>query len=186
MNTYYVAHYFNFKNIGVYLLASLLGLIIVIAIVLCIAKLQMHKKLQNDSLSSRRIRRLNREHQEKELTIIESFFEMIFASTSVLIFLSLYYIIDERIPGVSVYWTKYQDLLLLLFLCFSVILNGWLDIVLIPLEEIDSEQKASIRLVSTFYIILILLYIKFIYNDDNYDSLMMYFITLAIGRVLYF
>ena len=39
---------------------------------------------------------------------------------------------------------------------------------------------------SSFYIILILLYIKFIYNDDNYDSLMMYFITLAVGRFIYF
>lgn len=67
-----------------------------------------------------------------------------------------------------------------------VILNGWLDIVFVPLEEIDSNQKASIRLVSSFYIILILLYIKFIYNDDNYDSLMMYFITLAVGRFIYF
>ena len=28
-----------------------------------------------------------------------------------------------------------------------------------------------------FYIILILLYIKFIYHDSNYDSLIMYFIT---------
>ena len=45
MNTYYATHYFNFKNIGVYLLASLLGLIIVITIVLCIAKLQMQKKI---------------------------------------------------------------------------------------------------------------------------------------------
>ena len=69
---------------------------------------------------------------------------------------------------------------------FKVILNGWLDIVFVPLEEIDSNQKASIRLVSSFYIILILLYIKFIYNDDNYDSLMMYFITLAVGRFIYF
>ena len=37
-----------------------------------------------------------------------------------------------------------------------------------------------------FYIILILLYIKFIYHDSNYDSLIMYFITLAVGRFLYF
>lgn len=85
---------------------------------------------------------------------------MVFASTSVLIFLSLYYVIDERIPGVSIYWQKYQDIILL-FLCFSVILNGWLDIVFVPLEEIDSNQKASIRLVSSFYIILDI-YIKFI------------------------
>ena len=168
----YVTHYFNFEYIGIYLLVSLIGLAVVIGIVLGVAKLKTRQRLQDDSLSHKAILRINRHHQERKRSIIESFFEMVFASTSVLIFLSLYYIIDERIPGVSVY--------------FSVILNGWLDIVFVPLEEIDSNQKASIRLVSSFYIILILLYIKFIYNDDNYDSLMMYFITLAVGRFIYF
>ena len=182
----YVTHYFNFEYIGIYLLVSLIGLAVVISIVLGVAKLKTRQRLQDDSLSHKAIRRINRHHQERKRSIIESFFEMVFASTSVLIFLSLYYVIDERIPGVSIYWQKYQDIILLLFLCFSVILNGWLDIVFVPLEEIDSNQKASIRLVSSFYIILILLYIKFIYNDDNYDSLMMYFITLAVGRFIYF
>ena len=182
----YVTHYFNFEYIGIYLLVSLIGLAVVIGIVLAVAKLKTRQRLQDNSLSHKAIRRINRHHQERKRSIIESFFEMVFASTSVLIFLSLYYIIDERIPGVSIYWQKYQDIILLLFLCFSVILNGWLDIVFVPLEEIDSNQKASIRLVSSFYIILILLYIKFIYNDDNYDSLMMYFITLAVGRFIYF
>ena len=182
----YVTHYFNFEYIGIYLLVSLIGLAVVIGIVLGVAKLKTRQRLQDDSLSHKAIRRINRHHQERKRSIIESFFEMVFASTSVLIFLSLYYVIDERIPGVSIYWQKYQDIILLLFLCFSVILNGWRDIVFVPLEEIDSNQKASIRLVSSFYIILILLYIKFIYNDDNYDSLMMYFITLAVGRFIYF
>ena len=153
----YVTHYFNFEYIGIYLLVSLIGLAVVIGIVLGVAKLKTRQRLQDDSLSHKAIRRINRHHQERKRSIIESFFEMVFASTSVLI-----------------------------FLCFSVILNGWLDIVFVPLEEIDSNQKASIRLVSSFYIILILLYIKFIYNDDNYDSLMMYFITLAVGRFIYF
>lgn len=55
-----------------------------------------------------------------------------------------------------------------------------------PLTAIPTRQKASVRLISAFYIILILLYIKFIYHDSNYDSLIMYFITLAVGRFLYF
>ena len=50
----------------------------------------------------------------------------------------------------------------------------------------SDRKKASVRLISAFYIILILLYIKFIYHDSNYDSLIMYFITLAVGRFLYF
>ena len=118
--------------------------------------------------------------------LVERFFEMVFCSTSILMFLSLYYIIDEKIPEVSVYWQKYQDFILLIFLACSVILNGWLDRALVPLRCITADQKASIRLVSSFYIVLILLYIKFIYLDDNYDALILYFITLAVGRFIYF
>ncbi len=110
---------------------------------------------------------------------------MVFASTSILIF--FYYTIflmSEFLQSLCIG----KNTRIYCCCCFSFLssLNGWLDIILVPLEELDSDQKASIRLVSTFYIILILLYIKFIYNDDNYDSLMMYFITLAVGRFIYF
>ena len=111
---------------------------------------------------------------------------MVFSSTSVLLFLSLYYIIDERIPQAAFYWQKYQNIILLLFLVFSVFMTNWFDILFVPLTAIPTRQKASVRLISAFYIILILLYIKFIYHDSNYDSLIMYFITLAVGRFLYF
>lgn len=92
----YVTHYFNFEYIGIYLLVSLIGLAVVIGIVLGVAKLKTRQRLQDDSLSHKAIRRINRHHQERKRSIIESFFEMVFASTSVLIFLSLYYVIDER------------------------------------------------------------------------------------------
>ena len=65
-------------------------------------------------------------------------------------------------------------------------MTNWFDILFVPLTAIPTRQKASVRLISAFYIILILLYIKFIYHDSNYDSLIMYFITLAVGRFLYF
>ena len=87
----YVTHYFNFEYIGIYLLVSLIGLAVVIGIVLGVAKLKTRQRLQDDSLSHKAIRRINRHHQERKRSIIESFFEMVFASTSVLIFLSLYY-----------------------------------------------------------------------------------------------
>ena len=45
MTRYYVSHYFDFKNIGIFLLVSLIGLITVLAIVLITAKLQVHKRL---------------------------------------------------------------------------------------------------------------------------------------------
>lgn len=111
---------------------------------------------------------------------------MVFSSTSVLIFLSLYYVLDERIPQAAYFWNKYQDILLMVFLVCSVFLTFWFDRIFVHLKTISSEQKASVRLISAFYIILILLYIKFIYNDSNYDSLIFYFVMLAIGRFVYF
>ena len=83
----YVTHYFNFEYIGIYLLVSLIGLAVVIGIVLGLAKLKTRQRLQDDSLSHKAIRRINRHHQERKRSIIESFFEMVFASTSVLIFM---------------------------------------------------------------------------------------------------
>ena len=163
MFQYYLIHYFNFKNAGGFMLVSLLCLIAVLAIVILAAKLKKHYKLNTQDLTPKQIRKLNHIHKVKEISLIESFYEMVFSSTSVLLFLSLYYIIDERIPQ-----------------------TNWFDILFVPLTAIPTRQKASVRLISAFYIILILLYIKFIYHDSNYDSLIMYFITLAVGRFLYF
>ena len=56
----------------------------------------------------------------------------------------------------------------------------------VKLTHLDPEQKASVRLISVFYIVLILLYIRFIYEDTNYDGLILYFLTLTVGRFLYF
>lgn len=157
MFQYYLIHYFNFKNAGGFMLVSLLCLIAVLAIVILTAKLKKHYKLNTQDLTPKQIRKLNHIHKVKEISLIESFYEMVFSSTSVL-----------------------------LFLVFSVFMTNWFDILFVPLTAIPTRQKASVRLISAFYIILILLYIKFIYHDSNYDSLIMYFITLAVGRFLYF
>lgn len=183
---YYVTHYFNAQNAGGFLIVSLIGLIIVLAIVLIAAKLQKHYKINAKNPTTQELAQINETHKTKVLSRIESFYEMVFSSTSVLLFLSLYYIIDERIPQAAFYWQKYQNIILLLFLVFSVFMTNWFDILFVPLTAIPTRQKASVRLISAFYIILILLYIKFIYHDSNYDSLIMYFITLAVGRFLYF
>ena len=79
------------------MLVSLLCLIAVLAIVILAAKLKKHYKLNTQDLTPKQIRKLNHIHKVKEISLIESFYEMVFSSTSVLLFLSLYYIIDERI-----------------------------------------------------------------------------------------
>ena len=78
--------------------------------------MQMHYHLQTEDLSPRRERQIRSCHLAREYNTIESFFEMVFSSTSILLFLSLYYVIDARIPEAAFYWQKYQDFFLLLFL----------------------------------------------------------------------
>ena len=90
MTRYYVSHYFDFKNIGIFMLVSLIGLVAVLAIVLFTAKLQMRKRLNYDRLSERDVAELARAHRIREIGMIESFFEMTFSSTSGLLCLSLY------------------------------------------------------------------------------------------------
>ena len=165
MKRYYILHYFDPANVGSFLLVSLLGLILVLALVLLIAKLQIQRQLKEETEEkAKKIRR--KKHQRRQYQVVESFYELVFSGTSILLFLSLYYIIDERLPQISMYWEKYQDVVLLVF--------------------IDPEQKAAVRLISVFYIVLILLYIRFIYEDTNYDGLILYFLTLTVGRCLYF
>lgn len=186
MSNYYISHYFNFRNAGNFMLVSLIALAVVLAIVLCTAKLQKHYKINIKNPTPEELEQINKQHRKKELSMIESFYEMVFSSTSVLIFLSLYYVLDERIPQASFFWHKYQDVLLLVFLVLSVFLTFWFDSIFVRLKDLSSKQKASVRLISAFYIILILMYIKFIYNDSNYDSLIFYFVMLAVGRFVYF
>lgn len=181
---YYIQHYFDFKNAGSFLLVSFLGLFVVLAVILTAARIQTalssrHHTGQGPAATLRQVRK-------KHFVFIESFYEMVFSSTSVLLFLSLYYILDEKIPAAAPYWENYQNILLLFFIMASVFATNWLDIVLVRLTHISTEQKASIRLLSSFYIVLILLYIRFVYQDTNYDTLILYFITLAVGRFLYF
>ena len=183
---YYVTHYFNAQNAGSFMAVSLIGLIVVLAIVLLTAKLQKHYKINIENPTEVELAQIEQTHKTKVISWIESFYEMVFSSTSVLIFLSLYYVLDERIPQAAYFWNKYQDILLMVFLVCSVFLTFWFDRIFVHLKTISSEQKASVRLISAFYIILILLYIKFIYNDSNYDSLIFYFVMLAIGRFVYF
>ena len=159
----YIIHYFNFKKALPFFLVSFLGLVVVLAILFIAARVQTLR--WNSGLmanpGSRRRRRVNAPQ------LIESFYEMVFSTTSVLFFLSLYYIIDARIAAFATYWTKYQDVLLLVFILLSVFLTNWFDSVLVKLTNIKEEKKASIRLPSSLYIVLILLYIRPLINGTG-------------------
>ncbi|MBP3262045.1 MAG: hypothetical protein J6M45_06765, partial [Pseudobutyrivibrio sp.] len=60
------------------------------------------------------------------------------------------------------------------------------DHVLVRLKRLDKSEMASIRLTGMLYMIIIFCYIKYIYEDNNYDMFITYFLTLMIGRFVYF
>lgn len=184
MNSFYLSHYFDFKNAGPFFLVSFLCLAGVLAVILVAARAQTgyHGRKDAVNMDTRTLKAVRKTH----FSLIESFYEMVFSSTAVLLFLSVYYLLDEYWSPLSQYWFKYRDILLLVFILLSVLVTSWFDVALVHLTHIRSEQKACIRLLSSFYIILILLYIKVIYQDDNYDTLIQYFLLLAAGRFLYF
>ena len=120
---------------------------------------------------------------------IQRFYEMVFSGASILSFLAIYYIIDRFSPGGSAFrefWDKYKDFLLLFLILLSIVVNNILDRLLIPLHKMRSSERGSIRILGMVYVILIFMYIKFIYENDNYDGFIMYFLGLMIGRFIYF
>lgn len=120
--------------------------------------------------------------------VTEKFNELIFSGTSILMFMSAYYLIERfgtEVEYIDV-WNKYKDFLLLLFIVISCLFNTILDHVLIRLRHLKRKDMAPIRLLGMLYMILIFCYIKFIYGNNNYDFFISYFLGLMIGRFVYF
>ena len=176
LGRYYVQHYFNLANFGKYLIVAIIGLAAVMAVMLTIAWQQRqatersirehfsydreayaHDVRYRESVNSRIYSR-RRAAAHRGISIIESFYELVFSSTSILLFLSLYNIVDWHMPQVWAVWDKYKDLILVIFLMFSVLFANILDRFLVQLPHLSDEDKGALRLVSNLYIILILLY----------------------------
>jgi len=120
--------------------------------------------------------------------VSEKFNELIFSGTSILMFMTAYYLI-ERFVAVDEFlaiWNKYKDFLLLLFIIISCVFNTILDHVIVRQKHLKREDMAPIRLLGMLYMILIFCYIKFIYGNDNYDFFISYFLGLMVGRFVYF
>ena len=120
----------------------------------------------------------------------EIYYEMIISSTAMLFFIGLYFLIDYRYFNVdnSFYaiWEKYDDFLLLLAMVVSVLFMNILDRILIPLRTITKDKRSVLRMMAMVYMLIIFAYIKFIYEDNNYDEIITYFIIMMLGRYIYF
>lgn len=125
---------------------------------------------------------------DETISLTERFYELIFSSTFILMFVAIYFAIDYFGFGTTdkTIWSKYNGIILLFFILGSVILNSFVDNKIIPLNHIRPGERASMRLLGMIYMLIIFAYIKFFYVDSNYDNIIMYFITLVIGRFVYF
>lgn len=122
------------------------------------------------------------------MSLTERFYELVFSATSILLFVGIYFQIDYFGIGDAYrsVWETYNGLILLLFILISVMLNSFVDNIIIPLDHVRPGERATMRLAGMVYMIVVFAYIKFFYEDSNYDSIILYFLTLVIGRFVYF
>lgn len=145
--------------------------------------------------------------QEKEVLFfknfhlnIQLFIEMMISATSVMMFACSYVIVNHvyatvtgqsgRYYGFDQFistWDNSKDFILLLLICLSCVANTIIDKLIIPLKMPSKEQKASIRMLGMFYVIIILLFLNNTIGDESqYSPVMMYYLGLMIGRFIYF
>ena len=132
---------------------------------------------------------------------IQRFFEMIISGTSVLLFSSAYVVINhiyslvssgaghtdnEVLLAIVEAWGEGKDFALLFLILISCIVNSLLDRILIPLNRLSREEKATMRMLGMFYVIIILIYLNYIGDESQYSPVMMYYFGLMIGRFVYF
>ena len=169
----YVKHYFTLPDCIIFLVLALVLLAVVYAAFYIYSK----GRFKNP-----------RKMQHEFFSLTERFYELIFSGGSIIGFMAAYYLINRFVTSGAFYqfWSDYKDYLLLVFMIISILVNTFLDHVLVPLKRLDRDEMASIRLTGMLYMILIFCYIKFIYEDNNYDMFITYFLTLMIGRFVYF
>lgn len=175
----YWNHYTDKRQMLLFLLLALTFSIIAVFYILMIV-----------SIEARFVKKSERKqfYYERAHNSIQRFYEMVFSGASILSFLAIYYLINRFLPecAFKTFWDKYKDLLLLFMICLSCVFNNFLDYLLVPLKKISRKEKSSVRLLGMVYVILIFVYIKFIYENNNYDGFIMYFLGLMIGRFIYF
>ncbi len=131
----------------------------------------------------------------------QRFFEMLIAGTSVLSFSCSYVIINHVYDlvqkGIATnlnsteqmlveMWSEGKDFVLLLLILLSCVINTVLDSFIIPLKKMTREEKATIRMLAMFYVIIILMYLNLIGDESQYSPVMMYYFGLMVGRFVYF
>lgn len=176
---YYLKHYTSMPDC-LYFLMLALGVLFVLFVVLYVYTLISSTKYNKSS---------RREYVRIEWhVLVERYYEMVFSGTSILFFMAVYYLIERflNIEELRVIWDKYDDFFLMFLIILSCMLNSFFDKIFVKLKFLNRSEKSAGRLTGMVYMILIFCYIKFIYEDNNYDMFITYFLGLMVGRFAYF
>lgn len=175
----YLEHYIVWKEMLLFFLLALLGAIACILIIVVFDRLitlgvpaAQRSNVFNNTL----------------LNTVQRFYGIVLSGSSILSFLSIYYLLDRFLkdPQYRSFWDMHKDFLLLLMIVISILLNNLFDHFIIPLKRINNEERCALRVIGMIYVIMIFLYIKYIYENPNYDGFIMYFLGLMVGRFIYF
>lgn len=175
----YLEHYLVLSKMLHFFLLALAGAFACILIII------LFKKLSSSFVSENK---RNKIYNNSMLNAVQRFYEIIISSACILSFLSMYYLLDRFMLDADFrnFWDAHKDFLLLAMIVISIILNNIIDHILIPLKKINNDDRCSLRVVGMLYVIMIFMYIKYIYENPNYDGFIMYFLGLMIGRFIYF
>ena len=179
--TDYLKHYISIPDCLIFFGIAFALIILVNVILFLCAKITGGKPDREYASVNERVR-------HNYSTWIQHFYELVFSANSILFFMAVYYLIDrfydtQPIKSILV---KYDDFVLLLLIIISCILTSFLDKILIRLDLISVDNRGPIRFMGMIYMAAIFWYIKVIYENDNYDRFITYFLGLMIGRFAYF
>ncbi len=179
----YIKHYIAIPDSLFFFLVSFLVVLAVNWILLFFAK----RNVKSVRLSNR-----HTALYEYYNSYMEKYYELMFSSTCILFFTGLFFTFDypylnSRLPyTVQAFWQNWRDFILLGLIVFSILINSMIDHIFVPLSTISKDERNTLRLTGMLYMLIIFLYIKFIYEDSNYDEIVIYFLTMVIGRFVYF
>ena len=187
----YINPDFGWKEKLIFFLEALAGIIICVSIILLYVRLSLTGASKRERAAL---------IYDKSVNRVQRFYEMIMAGTSVMSFSCAYVIIShiyglmqsgqgEPGPLLRVLmnaWAGGRDFVLLLLICLSCVINSILDMIIIPVKALSKEEKATIRMLGMFYVIIILLILNRVGDESEYNPVMMYYLGLMVGRFVYF
>lgn len=175
----YLPHYLQIRGIILMLAAAFAAVFICVCILTAFGR---RHTVFDESMTPEEANDLRRYNVR---SLVERYFELMFSSTIFLLFTACYFMITYFGVAGEI-WDSYSSYILLLLVVIAVLVNAWFDKKLIPLETLRPGERESMHFIAILYMLVLFAYIKFVYENNNYDAIIQYFILLLIGRFIGF